>query len=80
MITKYDPALAENLAALKEIAREIGAKTFIIRNADSAELVLTLGDEPDQGQFNLVLEPPHPVIFLAVFTSDDGGEPGIESS
>jgi len=77
-----DPALAEHLDILHDLAREIGADgVFILRGVEAA--TLTYVPEDPSVEFKPALQlhitPGHPTLFLAVFAARDEREPGVES-
>ena len=70
----YDPVLADHLAELKEVCREIGAiEMRVIRGVRAARI-----HYETNGQIGDLTMPESGVIFIARFTAMDGGGIGVE--
>lgn len=70
----YDPALADHLAELKEICQETGAtEVRVLRHAGMTWLYYEAN-----GRVREVRIPKSGTIFIARFSTTDGGEPGLE--
>jgi hypothetical protein len=64
------------LAQIAEMLKSLGAATWLIRGADSAQLSYTTPE--DGAGLAIVLEQPHERILLARFAAGDGEPEGIE--